>query len=135
MSHFQWNADQAIHLPEVDAEHRALYLLAEDLRRSVLAGAEVTGKLRALVAEIEDHFSHEERLMRKVHYAMLDWHKGQHDTVRRQARRAARRFQKGEGNAVPEFLEFMARWLQDHLAVADNMMGAAVRNHQRSHAA
>ena len=134
MSRFAWSQDRGVHLPEVDAEHRGLCLLAEDCRKSLRAGAPgVDVKLRALLAEMEDHLSHEERLMRKAGYRMFDWHKGQHDTVRRHVNRDAARFFAGDTSAGTDLLEFLADWLRDHVSVADAMMAAALRNHQRTH--
>lgn len=138
MAAFKWNESHAIHLPEVDAEHRNLFHLAADLKNALGKGAPATDieeKLRALFAEVEDHFTHEERMMRSARYALFAWHKGQHDTLRTGAKQFAKRIRAGEMAAGTEFLEFLARWLRDHMAVADNMMGAAIRNYQRSHAA
>lgn len=138
MSHVQWNEDRSIHLPEVDAEHRGLYLAAEDLRKALANHAPpqaIDQKMRAIVAEAEDHFTHEERLMRNAGYEMYEWHKGQHDHMRRRARSFARRIHKGEQAAGVELVDFLIHWLENHMAVADNMMAAAIRNHQRSGAA
>src|SRR5579872_6756617 len=99
MSHFTWSEDDAIHLPEVDAEHRSLHLLAGELKRALAKGApagEIDSKLRALADEAEDHFTHEERLMRDARYGMLDWHKGQHDTLRKRVRACAERIHAGD---------------------------------------
>ncbi len=133
MSRFTWSDDRTIHLPEVDAEHRGLFLLAEDFRKSLCTGAPANdAKLRALLDEMEDHFAHEERLMRESRYQMFAWHKGQHDTLRKTARRYAELFYAGDTSAGAELLRFLANWLRDHLGVADAMMAASIRNHQRS---
>jgi hypothetical protein len=39
--------------------------------------------------------------------------------------------EKGDSAAAGELLEFLAGWLRDHMGVADRMMGAHLRNHQR----
>ncbi len=138
MPAFKWSESQSVHLPEVDAEHRNLFRLAADLKSALRKGApatEIEEKLRGLFAEVEDHFTHEERLMRNARYALFAWHKGQHDTLRTRAKQFAKRIRAGERKAGAELLEFLARWLRDHMAVADNMMGASIRNYQRAHAA
>jgi len=138
MSRLKWSEANAIFVPEVDAEHRSLYLLASELDEALAsdAGAEqIDSKVRALLAEVEDHFTHEERLMREAKYAMVDWHKGLHGTLRKRAAQYAGRIHAGDRNAGSELLDFATRWLKDHMAVADKMMGAALRNHRRSHAA
>ncbi|MDR3699956.1 MAG: hemerythrin family protein [Candidatus Sulfopaludibacter sp.] len=138
MSRLRWSEENTIYIPEVDAEHRSLYLLAADLKRALANGAgaeEIDGKVRALLAEVEDHFTHEERLMRAAKYAMIDWHKGLHDTLRKRATLYAGRIHAGDRKAGRELIDFASRWLEDHMAVADKMMGAALRNHRRSRAA
>jgi hemerythrin len=66
-----------------------------------------------------------------MHYTALAWHKSQHDAVRKRAKSALTRMEKGDSAAAGELLEFLAGWLRDHMGVADRMMGAHLRNHQR----
>jgi hemerythrin len=79
----------------------------------------------------EEHFRHEERLMRAMHYTAFAWHKSQHDAVRKRAKAAASRMEKGDSAAAGELLQFLSAWLRDHMSVADRMMGAYLRNYLR----
>jgi hemerythrin-like metal-binding protein len=138
MSRLKWSDENAIYVPEVDAEHRSLYRLAAGLNKALASGAsaeEIDTKVRALLAEVEDHFTHEERLMRAAKYAMFGWHKGLHDSLRKRATVYAGRIRAGDRKAGRELIDFTSRWLEDHMAVADKMMGAALRNYRRTHAA
>ena len=134
MSLFRWSSAHSVYLPEIDAEHRAIYRLGDELHKAVLAGADAA-RLRPVVANLletaELHFRHEERLMRAIHYTALDWHKGQHDAVRKKAKALARRIAAGDSAAVGELLEFLSEWLRGHMSVADRMMGARLRNYLR----
>ena len=70
----------------IDAEHRALFGLADTLQQAVSAGAaatEVQEHLQRLTAHAEEHFTHEEWLMQSAGYPSYSWHKHQHDTARR----------------------------------------------------
>lgn len=138
MAQLKWNQEQRIHLPELDAEHRNVYRLASELKNSIVKHAPketITASLRALLDEVENHFSHEERMMKAARYPLIGWHKGQHDALRRRAAEASKLILSGDLQAGKEFLAHLNRWLHDHMAVADNMMGAALRNYQRSQAA
>ena len=138
MSQVKWSEEQSIHLPELDAEHRSVYQLAAELKSYIVKHApkaRIAATLRALLAEMEDHLGHEERIMTLIRYPLIAWHKGQHDNIRRRATEAAKAIQSGDLNAGKEFIDYFNRWLRDHMAVADNMMGAAIRNYQRAHAA
>ena len=87
--------------------------------------------LANLLESAEEHFRHEERLMRAMHYTAFAWHKSQHDAVRKRAKAAVRRIEEGDSAAAGELLEFLSVWLRDHMSVADRMMGAYLRNYLR----
>jgi hemerythrin len=132
MSLFKWTNAHSVFLPEVDAEHRAIYRLGDELHKALLAGAG-SAQLKPILANLLDsaelHFRHEERLMRAVHYTSFAWHKRQHDAARKRAKAAAKRIEAGDSAAAGELLEFLSVWLRDHMAVADRMMGARLRNY------
>jgi hemerythrin len=134
MSPFKWNSGHSVYLPEIDAEHRALYRLGDELHKALLAGADAAQQkpiLVNLLQSAEEHFRHEERLMRAMHYTAFAWHKSQHDALRKRGKAAARSVEKGDSAAAGELLEFLAVWLRDHMSVADRMMGAYLRNYLR----
>ena len=135
---FHWTRAKSVFMPEFDAEHRNLYLAGETLHRAWSSGApcaKMIPSVRALLAASREHFAHEERLMSEAHYPLLNWHRRQHDTARNAARPLVRRIEAGDRRAVKELLDFLSRWLKDHLAVADRMMAAALRAHARAAAA
>ena len=134
MSSFKWSSAHSVYLPEIDAEHRALYRLGYELHQAVLAGAEVVQQkpiVANLLESVEEHFRQEERLMRAMHYTSFAWHKSQHDAVRKRARLIVSRMEKGDSAAAGELVEFLSVWLRDHMSVADRMMGACLRNYLR----
>src|SRR6516165_2272295 len=136
MRHFTWSRDNEIFLAQIDAEHREMFRIAGGLERALSQGAprvEVRDQLRALSAHAEDHFSHEEWLMQSTSYPSYGWHRQQHDTVRRRLKLLVPLIEKGDQEATDLFLEFLSGWLQDHTGVTDKMMGAYVRNYERTH--
>ncbi len=133
---FKWTKLHESFLPEIDAEHRHVFRLGDEIQQAVAAGAP-NERLQALVetltASIEEHFAHEERLMRASRYTSYNWHKQQHDAVRRRIAQFTAAL--NEGNGEPTLLlEYLSGWLKDHAALADRMMGAHLRNHGRGHA-
>ena len=134
---FKWSKRYAVFVPEIDAEHKDIFRLADELHQAVVGGApadRAPAILRELIARGEDHFVHEELLMRSTSYPASAWHKGQHDTVRKRVNEFAPRIEGGDGEAALLLLEFLSGWLQDHIRLADCMMAAHVRNYQRAHA-
>ena len=134
MSLFKWSNAHSVYLPEIDAEHRAIYQLGDELHKAVLAGAD-SAVLQPILVNLrettEQHFRHEERLMRAIHYTAFDWHKRQHDAVRKRTKAAARRVAAGDSAAAGELVEFLSEWQRGHMAVADRMMSARLRNYLR----
>ena len=134
MASLKWTRANDVFLPEVDAEHRNLFRLAEELQRSVAAGAEsvrLQSQMSSLIGCVEEHFRHEERLMRAARCESYAWHRRQHDTLRRKAADFSARFEAGDADALSGFLEFFFRWFQDHTALPDRMMASQVRNAAR----
>jgi len=138
MQHFKWTKAHAVYLPQVDAEHRNLFQMAEELHQAVRTGSEaarVQELVRPLVTALEEHFAHEERLMRSATCPDYSWHKQQHDTARKRAKEFVEELAAGDLEAAHRFLDFLARWFKDHCSLTDRMMGAHVRNYERLHAA
>ena len=131
MQHFKWTKAHAVYLPEIDAEHRNLFRMAEEIHQAARVGADVRELVRPLLAAIEEHFAHEERMMKAASTPDFDWHKLQHDTARKRAKLFAEEIEQGSTEAPIELLEFLARWFKDHVGLTDRMMGAHVRNYER----
>ncbi len=134
MSLFKWSSAHSVYLPELDEEHRKLYRVGDELHKALLAGAKA-GTLQPILANLlalaEQHFRHEERLMRAIHYTAFDWHKRQHDAARKKLKSAAKRVAGGDSAIVAEMLDYLSEWLRGHMGVADRMMGARLRNYLR----
>jgi hemerythrin len=134
MQLFKWTKAHSVFLPEVDAEHRNLFRLAEELHQSIEAGARaprIRNAMQSLLDALDEHFAHEERLMKAAECESYEWHKQQHNTVRKKGKRLLAAFAAGNRDVPQDFLEFLARWFHDHMALTDRMMGAQVRNGDR----
>ena len=129
--------EQAVHVPEIDAEHQEMFRAAADLRQALLDGNRSghAGLLcRRLAAEMNGHFSHEERLMRDAEYPAYTWHERQHRTARAKMAALERDVQRGDRQGMFDSLEALAGWMRDHTTVADRMVGSYLRNYWRERA-
>jgi hemerythrin len=134
MQHFKWTKAHAVYLPQVDAEHRNLFRMAEELHQAARAGANaarIQELLSPFLTAVEEHFAHEERIMKSASAPDFEWHKLQHDTARKRAKLFAADIAAGNTEAPMAMLEFLARWFKDHVGLTDRMMGAHVRNYER----
>jgi hemerythrin len=132
---FQWTATHDVFLPAIDNEHRTIFQIVSELQLSLRARApqfQVEEILHRLIAHIEDHFSHEEKLMTETHYLSLKWHKEQHNTLRKRIRALSALVQAGDMESGRELVEFITHWFDDHTSLTDRMLGAHLRNQQRA---
>ena len=134
MRPFKWSTAKAVYLPEIDAEHRELFQLAEQLHCATIDGSApqaVDTLLDGLVEHVVAHFEHEERMMQDSDYPSRDWHIRQHQTAARKTTALVEMVRQGDPRASLELLEFLHGWLRDHIGVADKMLGSYLRNHRR----
>jgi hemerythrin-like metal-binding protein len=137
MTLFHWSSRYAVYVPEIDAEHRAIFLMGAELERAVAARApqaRIREIVRALTDHAGDHFAHEERLMRAARYEAFEWHKKQHDGARRRLQQFAERIEADDREAPAELVEYVAHWLHDHIPVTDRMMSAGLRSFEHQQA-
>ena len=137
MSLFKWSDSNEVYMPEIDAEHRALFQIGKDIEQALAAGAgieQLKPMVEALMASAEDHFAHEERLMQAARYSAFEWHKRQHDAVRRRMLTFLSSLEQGDPDAPKLLLEYVSDWICGHTATTDRMMAAALRNYQRKRA-
>ena len=81
MTFLSWRKEYEIGVATIDAEHRRLVGLANDFNQTRVEGDSPGngGKmLTQLIAYAEEHFQHEEQLMRENGYPRLDKHQAQH---------------------------------------------------------
>jgi len=137
MGLFHRSGGYSIFIPEIDAEHRTMFRLVDELAAALDSPARRVPSelLESLASQMQNHFAHEERLMRASRYDALAWHKGQHDVARRQAKRFIKRIEAGDREAAAELLQYLTRWLPGHMSVTDRMMAAYLRNFERRRAA
>ncbi len=131
---FKWTKLHAAFVPEIDAEHRNLFRLGDELQEALQTGAvpeRVRPIVQSLVAGFEDHFSHEERLMRASRYTIYTWHKQQHDGARRKIRQFEEAIAQGDAAAPQQMAEYLSNWVKGHVGLADRMFGAHMRNYER----
>jgi hemerythrin len=135
MRSLKWDSSHAVFVTEIDDEHKEIFGAVGELK-AALRGNGPTGNIDELIQRlanrIEDHFAHEERLMRAARYGLLSWHKRSHDAARKRVSRWIRRIGRGDTDAVSVLVEYLTSWLHNHSRLADMMLGAFLRNERRA---
>jgi hemerythrin-like metal-binding protein len=123
---FQWNADYAVGIRQVDQEHQQLFMLAERLHRAMLEGngkAILVNLLSRLVDYTCYHFVHEEQLMERIHYPGYRQHQQEHKDLRSRVREMQDRTASGEVTMTIDVAQFLMEWVKHHIIASDRRIG------------
>ena len=116
-----------IGIDEIDDDHKKLVNLFNILNHSLTEGA-TTDYVEAVLEELINctvwHFSHEERLMLKYGYDRFEDHKAEHKDLIESASELQQKFIQTGKLDEREDLEFLERWLTEHILVADLRLGS-----------
>jgi hemerythrin-like metal-binding protein len=135
MRPLKWSTSHAVFVTEIDDDHREIFEAVSNVEK--LLGTrgpspETEKALESLISSITGHFAHEERLMHAARYDAMAWHKQQHNAARKRVGEFIRRIEGGETKAGVELVEYLTSWLHNHTRLEDRMLGAFLRNEQRS---
>jgi hemerythrin-like metal-binding protein len=128
----EWSPTLEIGIPEIDYQHRTLVSMLNALGRGIEQGepATVIGEiLEALDGYVHTHFASEERLMQRLGYEFIEEHKEEHHRLAETVSRHRAAYSRGECSPQ-ELLEFLIRWLLNHIAGADSYIAEAWRKQQ-----
>lgn len=117
--HLAWSESYESGNPQIDAEHRELFALANTLIDTALGEHDPGAALDNLLEHIRRHFADEEMILAEYRYARLDAHKAAHAALLKKAGELKQAAVRGEvtAGAIVEFLakDVVAR----HLFTAD----------------
>lgn len=143
VSAFTWSDRLATGIADVDSQHRYLIGLINRVGDLCMPGSEVS-TIKAVLDELLNytvyHFSNEEQMMQK--YAVSEHHQNihlkAHEAFRKQATLAADLIRNSDTNAasmLPQLLDYLTRWLLQHIMVVDQRMAREITALQagRSH--
>lgn len=122
MSLLIWGAMFEVGVREIDAQHRRLFDLANQLADAVRVGKgqEVLAEVLAeLVRYTQTHFAFEEQLMAQHHYPAAPEHRQQHQELVQQVTAFKQRLHAGDQQVVGEALQFFTHWLSRHIMNTD----------------
>ena len=127
-----WKDAWSIGVPEIDREHAALVQdfvrLIDPAHRDDHAWQRVA--LDLLTEHVCRHFDHEEHLMRERGYPDFRRHAEVHALLLKQLNQfEALLNAQPESGAGPSILDFVGRWLLDHIQEDDKRLGCFLHDH------
>ncbi len=122
MVHIQWKERYNIGYKEIDAQHKDLLDLLNELIDLVGASGDsevVVGIFHRLCEYVLTHFATEERYMRACEYPQLAEHEALHATFVQKLLELNRTYDPADPHLLQETLEFLKQWYLDHILKAD----------------
>ena len=120
MVNLTWRASYRSGQPLIDAEHQELFHLTNQILVAMEGGgggdAEILPLVRGLIAHVQAHFKHEERLLAEASYPAAAAHCEHHGRLLERARQLADEFERQAGSSA-ELLGFLI-----HDVVAQHML-------------
>lgn len=124
---FHWSDDFSVGIEEIDAQHKELVDLLNQLHEAIHEhhGRDTS---RAILDKLADytrtHFAVEESLMRVTNYPDFAQHKQNHEDLIAQVQALQEKLDNGQAAITFELLHFLKVWLTRHINEADKRFGA-----------
>jgi hemerythrin-like metal-binding protein len=121
-----WTVELSVGIESIDAQHRELIELLNNIHEARLQGAEratigklLTDGLRLTAA----HFEHEEKIMKENGFPLLAEHKKEHDSLIDEVKTVAHSFAAGRKVDSQNVEQFLKAWWIRHIKTSDRACG------------
>lgn len=122
MDNIQWSDKLSVGVGSIDAEHKKLINLVNELNQHILVGSrnEAAGNaLSGLIDYTVTHFKNEEDLMKKHGYPGYPNHKTEHEKLTAKVLDFKDRYVSGKTGFTIELIKFLQDWLINHIEGTD----------------
>lgn len=119
---FAWNDSYSVDAPAMDAQHKNLIKLLNDLHHGMThgAGKEALGSvLDQLIRYTQSHFADEEKAMQAAAYPRLAEHKNEHKALTERVLKFRDDYAAGRAALSVHVLTFLKDWLRHHIMGSD----------------
>ena len=125
-----WDDSMSIGVPEIDAQHKRLFHLANDVAATLERGFDkqaVQRDLGILCNYAVEHVASEEALMDMDAYPEYDLHVSEHMQCTTKALDFLEAFAEDKNVDMAEFLQFVTFWIRDHILNVDQGLSVFLR--------
>ena len=126
MALLEWNPSFSVDVPEMDAEHKKLISLVNELNDAMKAGKakdEMDRIFGELATYTQTHFASEERFMQKVGYPDLAKQKAEHQALLKQVTDFKAEYDAGKAMITVKLMGFLRDWVRNHIQKSDKEYG------------
>ena len=120
----KWSDVYHTGIREIDAQHKELVSLTNELFQACLYGDDVVGVtfrdvMSRMVEYVRFHFTAEMEILTRVNFPNTVEHKKQHDALIQQILKSAKEFGTGKQYVANNFVRTLKDWILSHIAVYD----------------
>ncbi len=129
---FVWKPEFSVGIGSIDEQHKQLVSFINTLHDAMRSGsgnAAIEPILADLVEYTKYHFGHEEEIFRATAYGDAAAHKLEHDKLTRQVVDIERSIHAGKIVLTMEVMDFLKRWLMNHILIRDKAYSAHMQSH------
>lgn len=118
----EWDDKYSVKIIEIDAQHRRLFEIYNNLVNAMYQGVgmkELGNALTELLDYSVMHFMTEEGYMEKYGYPELDVHKNAHKEFRERFYKVHKEFHEGKPVLTAEVVDYLRDWIKGHVLNVD----------------
>lgn len=118
MAYFEWGEDMVIDRGPIDADHRKLVDLVNELHTATSQGRGklVVGRLlQQLIRDTDEHLREEEHIMAQAGFPRLEGHKKGHDAFVSELRTLEANLRAGQVTVAAQLSAVLRDWLSVHI--------------------
>lgn len=122
MALFQWRDEFSMKVPSIDAQHRKLVDMLNELHDGMVSGQakeKMAPLLEGLIEYTATHFAHEEEYFAAYQYPDAEPHTQEHRDLVRQVLDFKGQFDSGRASINMELMVFLKDWLLRHILGSD----------------
>jgi hemerythrin-like metal-binding protein len=129
-----WDQSLSVNVPDLDAQHRRLVEMINELHEAMTKGQgreALKPLLGGLAQYTMTHFRAEEQYMRTINYPNLPQHKAEHERLVRRVKELTQSYESSQISLTIETMNFLRDWLTNHIRRVDRQYApstAATRN-------
>lgn len=136
MAYFEWADDMVIDGGVIDADHRLLVELVNELHTATAEGqgrAVVESLLHRVITSTQDHLRNEEQVMAQMGFPDLDNHKIGHQHFMNELWELEKKLQSGSITVASQLSSVLRDWLSLHIRRNDKEILRFQRRQAREH--
>lgn len=119
---YEWKAEYEVGHPLIDAQHKCLMTMTQDLMIELRKGTQtinIDDQLNILYKYADEHFVAEEVIMKEHDYPELQKHIEEHELFRNQLKELSNKNDSQSKDGFMAIAQFTMKWVLNHILRSD----------------